>query len=188
MPAENKCVPPPTPVSCEEHLVLRCPLCIGCEERAERPTEKPARPPFKRKGPDCGRVCWEDVPTKAAPCRPPYRLSSADHLLCRQVHAAVADVLHEAMAAKRQTGERRTTFDEKAPLDAPSLPSRLLYASELHDFICWAEDAVQDYDPTYLPTLHRALHALLARSAGPFCRSAASLPTAGPGSCASPLQ
>ena len=188
MPAENKCVPSPTPVLGEEQLVLRCPLCIGCEEKAERPTEKPARPPFKRKGLDCGRVSWEDEPTKAVPCRPPHRLSSADHSLCRQVYAAVADVLQEAMAAKRRTGERRNSFDEKASLDAPSLPSRLLYASELHDSIGWAEDEVRDYDPAYLPTLHRALHALIARradplSAGPQLRCPLLDPAAVPAPC-----
>ena len=175
MPADNECVPPPAPVS--------------GEERAARPAEEPARPPLKRKGLDSGRVCWEDEPTEAVSCSPPHRLSSADHSLCRQVHAAVADVLQQAIAAKKQTGERRNPVDEKAPLEAPSLPSMLLYTSELNDLICWAVDEVRDSDPAYLPMLHRVLHALIARSVDPpSAGPQLSLPTAGPGSCASPPQ
>ena len=185
MPANSERVPPPAPGSGEVQLG-RCPRCIGREEGAGCPAEEPARPPLKRKGRDSGRVCWEDEPTEAASCGPPYRLRSADHSLCRQVQAAVADVLQQTMAAKKHTGERRTSLDEQAPLNAPSLPSTLLCTSELSDLICWAVDEVRDSDPASLPMLHRALHALLARSVNPpSAGPQLSAPTTGPGSCAS---
>ena len=111
VPADNKCVPPPAPVSGEEQTVPRCPLCKDREERTACPTEEPACPPLKRRGLDINRVCWEDNTIAAAPCSPPHRPRSADLLLGRQVYVAVSDVLQQAMAAEKLKRERRDSCD-----------------------------------------------------------------------------
>ena len=141
-PAENECMPPSAPVSGEEQPLLRCLPSKGHEEGAPRPTEGPARLSLKRKGPGGTRACCEDEPAEDVASNPPHRFRSADHTLCRQVHAAVAGVLQQAVASKEQAWKRRNFLGKKASLYAPSPPNTLLRTSELNDFICWAQSTV----------------------------------------------
>jgi hypothetical protein len=164
-PAENECMPPAAPDPGEEPPVLGCPLGKGHEVVVPRPAEGPARLSLKRKGLGGNKACCEDEQAENVARHPPHRFRSADHKLCRQVHAAVAGVLQQAVASKERAWKRRNFLGKKVSLDAPSPPRTLLRTCELNDFICWAVDEVRDSDPAYLPMLHGTLHTLMVHGA-----------------------
>ena len=160
-------MPLTAPALGEEQPVLGCFPARGHEAVVPRPTEGSARLALKRKGLSCSKSSSEDCQAEAIARSPPPRFRSADHKLCRQVHAAVAGVLQQAVASKERAWKRRNFLGKRVSLGVPSPPRAMLRTCELNDFVCWAVDEVQDHDPDYLPLLHSTLHNLMLHGADP---------------------
>ena len=166
-PSKNEHMPCTVPVSSEGQPELACCLGESLEAVVPRPIEGPARLSLKRKGLGCSQASGEDGQAEDVARSLTHRFRSGDHKLCRQVHAAAAGILQQAVASKEQTWKRRNFLGKKLFLDVPSPPKTMLRTCELNDFICWAVDEVRDYDPAYLPMLHSTLHTLMVHGADP---------------------
>ena len=80
-------MPLTAPAVGEEQPVLGCCLDRGHEAVVPRPTEGSARLALKRKGLSCSKSSSEDCQAEAIARSTPPQFRSADHKLCRQVHA-----------------------------------------------------------------------------------------------------
>ena len=79
----------------------------------------------------------------------------------------MSSILQQAVASKEGEWKRRNFLGKRASLHVPSPPRVTLRTCELNNFVCWAVEEVQDYDPKYLALLHSTLHNLVVRGADP---------------------